>query len=296
MNYKIRTSTVYIEQLLSQMKGTIGRIHSVYRKTINISIGDSLIALQTMGSPVSPISLITKLNEEEMNHLGICAGDIVHFSDETIEIKGRDNCCRFSRSDSVIYDTHLTGTLLPPNVHRLAANIKSAVSSVDTGGFEIIFNKKINETTPLMLLAAKDRISHSFSLYIAGKYSESSTELARLIGLGIGLTPSGDDFLCGIMAGLQLAGASNHPFAHSLKEAVRLHLKDTVDVSAAFLKCALENQYSLAVNNLHGIPSAREIKDTFLKIGHSSGIDTLCGIWYAIQFGTGQNQFGTWHF
>lgn len=283
MNYKIKTSTFYIEQLLSQIRGTTGHLHSVYRKTINISAGDSLIALQAVDSPVSPISLIAELTSEEMSHLGICTGDIVHFTDETIEIRGHDSCYRFSHSDSVIYDTHLTGTLLSPDVLKLAANIKSAVSSVDTGGFEIIFNKKINETTPLMLLAAKDRISHSFALYTEEKYSESSAELARLLGLGIGLTPSGDDFLCGVMAGLQLAGASDHPFTHSLREAIRLHLKDTVDVSATFLRCALENQYSLAVNNLLGIPSAREIKDTFLKIGHSSGIDTLCGIWYALQ-------------
>lgn len=296
MNYKIKTSTIYIEQLLSQMKGTTSHLHSVYRKTINISAGDSLIALQTAGSPVSPISLITNLNEKEMSHLGICTGDIVHFSDESIEINGCNSCYRFSHSDPVIYDTHLTGTLPYPNVHRLAANIKSAVSSVDTGGFEILFNQKTNENTSLMLLAAKDRISQSFSLYTTEKYSESSAELARLIGLGIGLTPSGDDFLCGVLAGLQLAGASSHPFTHSLREAIRLHLSDTVDVSAAFLRCALENQYSLAVNSLHDIPCAREIKDTFLKIGHSSGIDTLCGIWYAFQFGTGQNQFGTWHF
>lgn len=296
MNYKIKTSTDYIEQLLSQMIGTAGHIHSVYRKTINISTGDNLAALQAVDSPVSPISMITELTSDEMNHLDICAGDIVHFSEKTFEIKGRGGCYIFSHSDSVIYDTHLAGTLISSDVLKLAANIKSAVSSVDTGGFEIIFNKKTNETTPLMLLAAKDRISHSFALYTEEKYSESSAELARLIGLGIGLTPSGDDFLCGVMAGLQLTGTSDHPFAHSLRDALNLHLKNTVDVSAAFLKCAFENQYSLAVNSLHAIPSAREIKDTFLKIGHSSGIDTLCGIWYAIQLGTSKNQFGTWHF
>ena len=42
-------------------------VHSVYRKTINLQSGDLLLALQTAGSPLSPISLITDLSEAGMD-------------------------------------------------------------------------------------------------------------------------------------------------------------------------------------------------------------------------------------
>lgn len=40
---------------------SLGAVHSVYRKTVNLSVGGSLLALQAKNSPISPISLITDL-------------------------------------------------------------------------------------------------------------------------------------------------------------------------------------------------------------------------------------------
>ena len=53
----------YLNELLSGE--TSGTVHSVYRKTINLSIGGTLAALQAKGSPISPISLITTLTSEK---------------------------------------------------------------------------------------------------------------------------------------------------------------------------------------------------------------------------------------
>ena len=48
-----------------------GMVHSVYRKTINVQMGSSLVALQAAGSPLSPVSLITGLDVGEMSGLPI---------------------------------------------------------------------------------------------------------------------------------------------------------------------------------------------------------------------------------
>ena len=94
-------------------------------------------------------------------------------------------------------------------------------------------------------------------------------------------------------------------FAKSLHKTIAEHLNDTVDVSAAFLHCALKGQFSLAVNHLlvntgcespqdtsyvkcnpqitPGIANIPAITENFLAIGHSSGTDTLCGILYALE-------------
>ena len=155
------------------------------------------------------------------------------------------------------------------------------------------------------MLLQRKKIERCTGLYRDKKYTETGIELARLIGLGIGLTPSGDDFLCGVLAGLILTGQTESAFARSLHKAIAEHLNDTVDVSAAFLRCALKGQFSLAVNHLlvntgcespqdtshvkctpqiaPGIANVPAITENFLAIGHSSGTDTLCGILYALE-------------
>ena len=169
----------------------------------------------------------------------------------------------------------------------------------------MIFNQRVNDDTSMMLVAAKKKIERCTRLYRSKKYTETGIELARLIGLGIGLTPSGDDFLCGVLAGLILTGQTESTFAKSLHKTIAEHLNDTVDVSAAFLHCALKGQFSLAVNHLlvntdfespqdtshvkcnpqitPGIANVPAITENFLAIGHSSGTDTLCGILYALE-------------
>ena len=117
-------------------------------------------------------------------------------------------------------------------------------------------------------------------------FAEAASSLVRLVGLGLGLTPGGDDFLCGVLAGLILCGRRQHPFALLLADEIAAHLNDTNKISAAFLACSLENQFSQAVNELRLCHSAAKILRIFCEIGHSSGTDTLCGIYYAIQLRT----------
>ena len=307
--FSITDTSDYLKELLSHE--TCGTVHSVYRKTINLSIGGTLAALQAKGSPISPISLITTLTSEEMEDLQIKKGDIVSINADLITIYTNSESYTlsetngtqkkeliFSLENVTIYNLNLTHTLKDKETLLLLYNnIKKSLASISTGGFEVIFNHRITDDTSMMLIAANNRIKHGTELYNEGKISEAGTELARLIGLGIGLTPSGDDFLCGVLAGLILSGQAESNLAHSLKAAVTQHLNDTVDVSAAFLRCALEGQFSLAVNQLvtssGKLPSSstlqaciadvQTITDCFLAIGHSSGTDTLCGILYAIK-------------
>ena len=82
--FSITDTSDYLNELLSGE--TSGTVHSVYRKTINLSIGGTLAALQAKGSPISPISLITTLTSEEMEHLEISAGDFVTLKENIITI------------------------------------------------------------------------------------------------------------------------------------------------------------------------------------------------------------------
>ena len=82
--FSITDTSDYLNELLSGE--TSGTVHSVYRKTINLSIGGTLAALQAKGSPISPISLITTLTSEKMESLEISAGDFVTLKENIITI------------------------------------------------------------------------------------------------------------------------------------------------------------------------------------------------------------------
>lgn len=265
---------------------TSGKVHSVYRKTINLSFSGQLIAIQAAGSPLSPISMITELDASKLEALGIASGDAVSATQTAIIIHSSIAVYSFDLTDARLYQTLFTPVLCPEDIRTLSCNIKEVLASVNTGGFDQIFHGSLTKDAPLTLLAARDRICTGRQLFLEKDFEASAKELVRLIGLGSGLTPSGDDFLCGLLAGMQITGMVEHPFTHSIKTLIRDHLADTIDISAAFLACALDNEFSITVNSLSEMPPKSKIQSQFLEIGHSSGIDTLCGIWFALELST----------
>lgn len=259
---------------------THGIIHSVYRKTINLSLDGRLIALQASGSPLSPISLITDLSAEDMNGLSLSAGSPVTITQTTIEAGSTASFC-FSHPH--IRNLGLSASLDAGQIDTLESQIFPALSARNAGSFDLLFTDPERASGILFLTAARERFSEANRHLTSGKFKDAALVLCRLIGLGIGLTPGGDDFLCGMLAGLTLCGLAQHPFALLLREQIAAHLSDTNEISAAFLCCALDNQFSLAVNSLSALPPAGEILASFGEIGHSSGTDTLSGIFYVIR-------------
>lgn len=167
----------------------------------------------------------------------------------------------------------------------LTAQICSVLEHSAKGGFRnILFpsDKPAQLGEQLVLTAAENDMkvcSQNIDLF---HYTTAAHSLSSLIGLGIGLTPSGDDFLCGVLAGLILRNGTNHPFSLALQEQIVQKLPDTNDISRAFLNCALQGQYSEAVCSLCHAAEEAQLSAAFSAIGHSSGMDTLCGILYAL--------------
>lgn len=104
-----------------------------------------------------------------------------------------------------------------------------------------------------------------------------------LIGLGPGLTPSGDDVLCGMLVGLHATGQIG--LASRLAEAVMREAADgTGVISAAHLGCACRGLGSQALHEaLIALVTCRPealdgALDALSRIGHSSGFDGLAGL------------------
>lgn len=120
------------------------------------------------------------------------------------------------------------------------------------------------------------------------RYSQGDSAVPReavrmLLGLGPGLTPSGDDFLAGLVVGLRAAGRLE--VAHALgREIVALAPLCTSEISAAHLMAALraglaENLQTLIHAVLQGDSSATKYGlRRFDRESHYSCWDALAGV------------------
>jgi len=105
--------------------------------------------------------------------------------------------------------------------------------------------------------------------------------VGRLVGAGDGLTPRGDDVLCGWLAMHRAVGAAT-PL---IDEAVRMRMQGTTLLSATLLDCALHGevlpQFAAYVGAL-GTPLQPEAERELLAVGHSTGSGLLEGAQWAV--------------
>ena len=108
-------------------------------------------------------------------------------------------------------------------------------------------------------------------------------EASQLIGLGPGLTPSGDDYLGGVLVALRWLGRGSQ--ADSLWRWLEPHLAShTSEISAAHLAAAASGQVHEALHEVLENLSAWEVPDLHPSlarldaVGHTSGWDALAGI------------------
>lgn len=103
-----------------------------------------------------------------------------------------------------------------------------------------------------------------------------------LVGLGAGLTPAGDDALCGVLLTLRATGRTRG--AERLAAAVRAALHRTTSISASLLDAAAQGFATPAVTGLvvavaRGDRDAvRALVPAVLAMGHSSGADVAAGV------------------
>jgi hypothetical protein len=109
-----------------------------------------------------------------------------------------------------------------------------------------------------------------------------ANEAAQLVGLGPGLTPSGDDYLGGVLIGLRWLGRGAQ--ADSLWRWLEPRLADrTSAISAAHLAAAAAGEAHEALHEVLGELSAWQAADLLPSlarldaVGHTSGWDALAG-------------------
>lgn len=143
------------------------------------------------------------------------------------------------------------------------------------------YKEIINNLGEINLTPLQKEFYKTLKEVLTGKCS-----IDKLLGLGIGLTPTGDDFIVGYLSAVE---------ANIIKDKLdirdNLKLKDifekTTRVSALHLKAALNHRFNKKLVDIYKNLSGEEkeyIKNTkkLLKVGNSSGLDMLSGLYFGL--------------
>jgi hypothetical protein len=119
----------------------------------------------------------------------------------------------------------------------------------------------------------------------------TGSKLKPLLGLGRGLTPSGDDLLVGFLLALnRWKSVLDSPF--DLKELngqmIQLAVKATTHLSANLIECAATGAADERLLDgldyiVSGMGNPDEIADNLSEMGSSSGVDSLVGMVLAFE-------------
>ena len=124
----INQTTLYALNQINKYK--LGTVHSVYKKTINLSFDGQLLALQANHSPVSPISFITAMDSSQMDKLNISIGSPVIVSKNKLTILEDTENYSFRYGQAEIFETCLNTNLNDSELLSLKLILKDVISQV----------------------------------------------------------------------------------------------------------------------------------------------------------------------
>jgi len=136
-------------------------------------------------------------------------------------------------------------------------------------------------------LFIKPSIIEKFKVAVKSQNKKSfNCNVNKLLGLGFGLTPSGDDFLIGFLSASHFF-SELPPFGFFLKN-VRIDYSKTNFFSAEYLRYAIVGRVSEVITNTIVSVSEKESDaklwlTNLVNIGATSGYDTLFGILTAME-------------
>lgn len=251
-----------------------GTVHSLFERSLYVRLGDRLICIGPRELGAGPLNLLCEswlARGEPAKRWRI--GETVRTSGATLHVGATltVDCAALAewRPPAVVHVKALAAGLaaLGPLLDRLPAD----------GLGRLLFDDPRTDTA--ILRVARPAL-HAMADFIRRDAATAPAECIALLGLGPGLTPSGDDFLGGAMITLALLGKIEHRDA--LWHALRPHIAErTSEISAAHLAAASDGFGHAALHECLAAIAAghdsRKAFDALACLGHTSGLDALAG-------------------
>lgn len=283
-------------ELLNQ--NTTGKIHSAFERVFNIKFDDTLVGVARKDVYRSQINLITDVStEEKMDGLGIRRGMRTRVERSKIIV---GNVLEVSVEGAEIWHSS-KGVQNPPNPEVIKRNLeevkqKFSYRDIDQGIGQLlphlddILKSDSLDTTNFNIVAKK---ALPLIVKLVQSSMEGSSEKLKaaskgLIGLGLGLTPSGDDTLSGFMISrwwiansfetkLNQIEEENASIKEQIKDRTTLFSKQHLNYASkgrtneaveSFLKTILENRMKNIDPHINRV----------MRMGETSGADMMMGL------------------
>jgi len=270
--------------------GEGGKVIAVFARSFYLaSAAGELVCIGPAGLGSGPLNMLCDLPRDlDWQARGLRPGQLARYRDKVLHI---DGIGAFALAGAVVWRP-----TPPPAVWNaaildagLAALATASRNLASTDGFApLVAMLALNNPTsardtgePLHRLAAPGIVAVAEWLARGGEGAPDEAA-ASLLGLGPGLTPSGDDFLGGAMIALHALGRGAVA-ARLAGWVLPLATARTGAISAAHLACAAAGEASAALHDLlaalltPGAAGLAETVEALAALGHSSGWDMLAG-------------------
>jgi hypothetical protein len=273
--------------------GAPATVEAVFERSLYLRSGDTFVCIGEAGVGNGPLTMIADCGPaRRLADLGLQPGQAAVVSEQQVTI-----------GDAVAFTLARSSLWRPPDWPAVPspgelANIRqaliscAAVAAPDEGLARLVFDSPEGDwpATPLWRIAGS-RLA-SFESWLSHARTHGGVAASAfpngLVGLGPGLTPSGDDFLMGALALLDaLAERQAHAMLADAIASVSPTL--TSPLSLCFLRAAADGHIG---ERLHGAVSSvmsGRIEAAIAAaqgIGHTSGWDMLAGVATAMRIVT----------
>jgi len=250
-----------------------GRVHSVFARACNVACGELLLTIGTRAVGDGPTTVILAGNP----------GDLRDRFAEGERIDAREGRIRSARIELELANARVwrpaeRGPLVSDL--QLEARLRDVSVQLDAR----------RAAQPNVLDREAGAVAKALAAACATlDVAAASAQVDRLIGWGEGLTPAGDDFLVGLLAGFD-ALARGDAFRLAFRDALATHVaastERTTPIAAHALRLAAAGAWSARIDRLlvaiccrsEREPDAEAALDELLALGATSGADTACGI------------------
>ena len=251
-------------------------VKSVFHRALNLQLDSGeLLTIFPIGSPNAPAGLIG--SHRIGQNLGIVGETVqlptIAITSNTVTIV-LDNCKFVTNS--------LDERQLPLPSHNYLKQFEQRVQAQAKKGsfYGAMSGDVFNSAQVARLENGRTQLKQAWAQSVSEDIANATKQL---IGLGIGLTPSGDDYLLGLLLVLNHSGAANNINLITMKQAILDNITMTTEVSQACLGAGLNCRYSTPLRELliaiTGQTSAFEqTLQTVLAHGATSGQDTCVGM------------------
>jgi hypothetical protein len=276
-----------------------GVIHSIFHHACNVSLeSDALLTLVSsekgnlsQGIRLKTPTQFTFLNQLRMGQPVACRGGILRISGSDLSVDLRTASLWHIDLKGLRVDIHQRDTAqawavawLELGKHRRGNGMSAMIAAMPLPGQNPVISPGLKTLVEGAVQTVPALIDATRNFQVDG----AITAIKPLIGLGPGLTPSGDDFIVGYLAGLWSTAGSDSfrlRFMSSVGAWLSQAAAGTNAISCTYIKSAVNGNVSEPIATLaqrfgqaKSMDSVREATENALQVGNTSGADGVLGL------------------